>query len=193
MSANEIAAELGMTHNAVRNHLTSLLRAGLVREGEFRRGGTRPTVLYELVPRAESELSGAYIPFVAQLLRALGEQMSRPQLDDLMCTVGGRLAAEFPRLRGDLPDRVREANALLEGLGALTEVEPSDDGFIIRGHGCLLAEAVHGRPEVCRAVERMLAELLEVPVEECCVRGERPRCCFKIDSGADGRALAHQE
>ena len=35
-------------------------------------------------------------------------------------------------------------------------------------------------PEVCRAVESLLAELLEVPVEECCERGERPRCCFKV-------------
>jgi predicted ArsR family transcriptional regulator len=84
-------------------------------------------------------------------------------------------------LRGDLKQRVTAANALLEQPGALTEVESVDHSFVIRGYGCLLSEAVHGRPEVCHAIERMLAELLEVPVEECCERGERPRCCFKID------------
>jgi predicted ArsR family transcriptional regulator len=107
--------------------------------------------------------------------------MSRTELDELMWSVGRSLAAERPRLRGNLKQRVNAANSVLEELGALTEVESIDHQFIIRGYGCLLSEAVHGRPEVCQAVERMLAELLEVPVEECCERGERPRCCFKIN------------
>jgi predicted ArsR family transcriptional regulator len=192
MSAKEIADALGVTHNAVRAHLAGLLRAGLVREGERRRGSSRPTVVYELAPRAESALSRAYIPFVAHLLRALGERMSPDDLHGLMRIVGRSLAAERPRLRGDLAERVEGARGLLADLGALTEVEAADHGFIIRGYGCLLAEAVHGRPEVCRAIESLLAELLEVRVEECCERGERPRCCFKIDGGA-GVANGAQE
>lgn len=184
LTANEIAARLAMTHNAVRNHLAELIRNGLVREAGLRKGVSRPSVLYELAPRAESAFSSAYVPFVAHLLRALGERMTTNELDDLMRNVGRSFAAEWPRLRGDLPKRVTAANALLEQLGALTEVESVDHSFVIRGYGCLLSEAVHGRPEVCRAIERMLAELLEVPVDECCDRGERPRCCFKIDGAA---------
>jgi hypothetical protein len=69
---------------------------------------------------------------------------------------------------------------LLEASGALNEVERLNGGYVIRGHGCLLSAAVHGRPEVCRAFESLLAELVEVPVRECCERGERPRCCFGI-------------
>jgi predicted ArsR family transcriptional regulator len=183
-STNDIAAELGLTHNAVRGHLTALLHSGLVRQSGLRRGASRPSVMYELVPRAEAAFSGAYVPFVAHLLRALGERMSRAEMDELMWTVGRGLAADWPRLRGDLPERVSAANVLLEQLGALTEVESADHGFVIRGHGCLLSEAVHGRPEVCQSIERMLAELLEAPVEECCERGERPRCCFKISTAS---------
>jgi DeoR family suf operon transcriptional repressor len=185
LSANEIAARLDMTHNAVRSHLADLIRNGLVREAGLKKGASRPSVLYELVPRAESAFSSAYVPFVAHLLRALGERMTTADLDALMGTVGKSLAAEWPRLRGDLPERVKAANALLEQLGALTEVELVDHSFVIRGYGCLLSEAVHGRPEVCRAIERMLAELVDVPVEECCERGERPRCCFKIDGSLE--------
>jgi DeoR family suf operon transcriptional repressor len=181
LSANEIAGKLGMTHNAVRNHLSALLRLGLVHEGSLRRGPSRPTVVYELVPRAESAFSGAYVPFVAHLLRALGERMSPPELDDLMRSVGRGLAGEWPRLRGDLGEKVEAANALLGQLGALTEVESLNGGFVINGHGCLLSEAVHGRPEVCQAIERMLMELLDVPVTQCCERGERPRCCFRVE------------
>ena len=181
LSASDIATRLDLTHNAVRSHLAALLENGLVREAGKRRGASRPSVLYELVPRADSVFSAAYVPFVAHLLRALGERLSPSELDELMGTVGRSLAKEWPRLRGDLEQRVQAANALLEQLGALTEVESVDHHFVIRGYGCLLSEAVHGRPEVCHAVERMLAELLEVPVDECCERGERPRCCFNIE------------
>jgi len=185
LSANEIADLLGTTHNAVRPHLAALARAGLVREGGTRRtGSNRPTMLYELAPRAEAALSHAYIPFVAHLLRVLGERMSEAELHALMRTVGQSLASQWPRLRGDLRQRVAAAQTLLAELGARTDVEDSADGFVVRGYGCLLAEAVHGRPEVCRVVESLLAELTEAPVEECCERGERPRCCFRID-GSD--------
>lgn len=180
LTASEIATRCGLTHNAVRGHLSALQRDGLVREGGFRPSGTRPAVLYEIIPRADAMLSKAYIPFVAQLLRVLGEQMSQHELDTLMRTVGQRLGAEWPRLQGDLRQRVEAASLLLEELGALTEIESWDGGFILRGYSCLLGEAVHGRPEVCRAVESLLAHLLETPVKECCERGDHPRCCFEI-------------
>jgi predicted ArsR family transcriptional regulator len=180
LTANEIAAKCGLTHNAVRGHLAALQRDGLVREGGLRRSGTRPAVVYELIPRADSVLSKAYIPFVAQLLRVLGEQMSRRELDALMQTVGQRLGAEWPRFQGNLRKRVEAASTLLEELGSLTEIENWDGGFLLRGYGCALGEAVHGRPEVCRAMESLLAHLIETPVKECCERGEHPRCCFEI-------------
>lgn len=180
LTANEIAARLGHTHNAVRAQLAMLQRDGLVHEGGMQKSGTRPAVIYELSPAADFILSRAYIPFVTHLVHVLGEQMSPRKLDAVMRTVGRRLAAEWPRLRGDLRQRVKGAAALLEELGAPNVVEKSEEGLVIRGYGCLLAAAVRGRPEVCRSIESLLAELVEVPVRECCERGERPRCCFKV-------------
>jgi predicted ArsR family transcriptional regulator len=180
LTANEIAAHLGLTHNAVRGHLAALLREGLVREGGRQRGVSRPAVVYEIVPEAEAAFSKAYIPFVAHLLRVLRERLPQRELDEIMRLVGRRFASEWPRFRGDLSHRVEAASLLLEELGALNTVERLNGGLVIRGYGCLLAAAVHGRPEVCRTMESLLAELLEAPVRECCERGERPRCCFEI-------------
>ena len=179
-TVNEIGTALGLTQNGVRNHLRTLELEGLVREGGRRQSGTRPAAVYELVPRADAVFSRAYIPFVAQLLKVLGERTSRAKLDELMQAVGRGLAAEWPRFRGGLDERVAAAALLLEELGALVAVEQRDQGFVIRGHGCLLAEAVHGRPEVCRAMESLLAELTETEVRQCCERGSHPRCCFEI-------------
>jgi predicted ArsR family transcriptional regulator len=184
LTASEIAAHLGMTHNAVRGHLAALLREGLVREAGWQRRTSRPAVLYDVVPEAEAVFSKAYIPFVAHLVRVLRERVPQGDLDEIMRLVGRRLASEWPRFPGELSERVAAAAALLEDLGALNTVERLDGGFVIRGHGCLLAAAIHGRPEVCRAMESLLAELLEVPVRECCERGDRPRCCFEIQPPA---------
>jgi predicted ArsR family transcriptional regulator len=180
LTANEIARQLGLTHNAVRDHLAALLREGVVQEAGRQRGVSRPAVVYGIVPDAEAVFSKAYIPFVAHLLRVLRERLPQRELDEIMHLVGRRFAAEWPRLRGDLPQRVEAVSLLLEDLGALNTVEKLDGGSIIRGYGCLLSAAVHGRPEVCRAMESLLTELLEAPVRECCERGDRPRCCFEV-------------
>ena len=193
LTAKELAAELGLTHNAVRGHLAALQRDNLVREGSLRRSGTRPAMVYELVPRADSVLSRAYSPFIAQLLRVLGERRSNAELDELMRTVGRRLGAEWPPLRGDLRERVYATSALLEELGSLTEVEQWNGGYTLRGYGCLLGEAVHGRPEVCHAMESLVAHLVEAPVDECCERGEHPRCCFEISPGHAAEPVAGHE
>ena len=185
LTANEIATHLGLTHNAVRVQLTTLQRDGLVREAGMRSSATRPAVLYELAPSADFILSRAYIPFVAHLVQTLGDLLPPEQLDHVMRTVGRRMAADWPRLRGDLRERVDGAAALLAELGAPNAVEVSEQGLIIRGFGCLLAAAVHGRPEVCRSIESLLAVLLETPVRECCERGDRPRCCFEVRPAPD--------
>jgi predicted ArsR family transcriptional regulator len=182
LTANEIAAQLGLTHNAVRGHLAALQREQLVHESGSRRSSTRPAVVYDLLPEAEAGLSKAYIPFVAHLVRVLQARLRPAELDEVMRTVGRSLAADWPRAHGPLLQRVEGASALLEELGAPNEVERLDGGFVIRGVStCMLAQAVHGRPDVCRAIEALVTELVDVPVRECCERSaDRPRCCFEI-------------
>jgi predicted ArsR family transcriptional regulator len=191
LTANEIAAKLGLTHNAVRGHLAALQREGLVRESGWQRRVSRPAVVYDVAPEAEAVFSKAYIPFVAHLLRVLRERVPQEELDGMMHLVGRRLASDWPRFPGALPARVAAAAALLEDLGGLNTVERSNGEFVIRGYGCLLAAAVHGRPEVCRAMESLLTELLEVPVRECCERGERPHCCFEVGPQPDDTGPPH--
>jgi predicted ArsR family transcriptional regulator len=180
-TVTEIATRLGLTYNAVRGHLTALQRDGLVRTGEPRRGETRPSAVYELAPGVDDALSRAYMPFASHLVRALTDALPEPQLDEIMRDVGRRLAAEWPRPRGTVAERVESASALLQELGAPNELQRRNGMLEIRGFGCLLAAAVQGKPHVCRAMEALLGAFLAAPVRECCDRGERPRCCFMID------------
>ena len=102
LTANELAARLGLTHNAVRGHLVALQHEGFIREGGSRRGKTRPAAVYELVPEAEVGLSSAYVPFVAQLVLVLQEQLRPGKLDEVMRAAGRGLAANWPKMQGSL-------------------------------------------------------------------------------------------
>ena len=181
-TATEIADQLELTYNAVRVHLTALERDGLIRKAGLRRGETRPSATYELAAGVENALSRAYMPFASHLMRALGDRLPNQELTELMRDVGRRLAAEWPQPRGPVTQRVDEASALLQELGAPNEVQRSGHALRIRGFGCLLAAAVHGQPHVCHAMESLLGELVGAPVHECCERGAQPRCCFEISS-----------
>ncbi len=184
MSANEIADAVGLTHVAVRSHLSILIRNGLIEETGTRASATRPITLYGLKRDAESALSQAYAPFLAHLLKSLESHLSEAKFEQIMRSAGSSFAASLSRPNGSMVERAEAGKQLLTELGALVHVEPEGDEIVIRGHGCLLAEAVHGRPFVCRAMETLLSDYLSLPVTECCERGDRSRCCFRISAAA---------
>ena len=117
LTANEMAARLGLTHNAVRGHLAALQREGLIREGGMQRGVSRPAVMYEVVPEAEAVFSQSVHPFRRPTGAGAAGAGDQDELDEIMHLVGQRLAAEWPRLSGDLSQRVEAASALLDELG----------------------------------------------------------------------------
>jgi predicted ArsR family transcriptional regulator len=155
-------------------------RDGLVRHRGERKGTRKPAVEYELDPEAETALSRAYVPLAEALVDVLAGWLSREDLEEILQEAGRRAAGALPRLSGGPEERVRAAGRKLDGLGGLTEVEQAGEGWTIRSAGCPLAALVGKRPETCRALEALVAELTRLPVREACDRAERPRCRFEI-------------
>jgi predicted ArsR family transcriptional regulator len=179
-TVEELAGSLDLTDNAVRAQLAAMERDGLVRQRGARKGTRKPALEYELDPEAETALSRAYVPLVEALVEVLAGWLSREDLEELMREAGRRGAQTLPRPAGTPEERVREAGRVLDELGGLTDVEPVGDGWTIRSAGCPLAELVGRRPETCRALEALVAELTRLQVREVCDRAERPRCRFEI-------------
>lgn len=183
-TVDELAAELGLTDNAVRLHLTALERDGIVRSTGTRRDGSvgKPATLYEIVPSAEPALSRAYLPFLTTLLATLGERLSGRELRALMREVGHRLAGSPPSTPVDVTAGARRASAVLNDLGGATIVERDGEVVRIRGCGCPLSAAVAEREEVCAAVQSLVRDVAGANVREKCNReGERMSCLFEID------------
>jgi predicted ArsR family transcriptional regulator len=186
-TVDELARALALTDNAVRSHLAALERDGLVRQVGSRRGAGagKPAVLYELRADAAPLLSRAYSPLLSVVLDVLVEELAPERSEAVLREVGRRLARTVGgRAHGDLDARVRAAAGVLEALGGEVDVRTGKAAPRLEGAGCPLSAVVCHRPEVCRAVESLLTEVVGEPVHSCCTHGAKPRCCFSVGDAA---------
>ncbi|MEO7003040.1 MAG: ArsR family transcriptional regulator [Ktedonobacterales bacterium] len=196
-TVDELAQALDLTDNAVRAHLATLERDGLVQQQGVRRSGGsgKPAYSYALTADAERLFPKAYGPVLRSLLDVLGEQIAPTAMETTLHEVGRRLAVaqrQAPRAAplnsadgsstsasDDLATRLALAVETLNALGGLAELERYDNGSMaIHGYSCPLAEALPGHPEICQLAAALVAEVAGAPVQERCERGEAAHCCF---------------
>ncbi|HYW09102.1 MAG TPA: ArsR family transcriptional regulator [Longimicrobium sp.] len=184
-TVNELAAELGLTDNAVRSHLAALERDGLVKQERSagRRLVGKPAYVYTLTPEADGLLPKAYAPVLGLLLGVLGERLGPEATNEMLREVGRRAAAGRTEPEQDIRMRIDAAYGVLGELGGVADIEEGEDSVLIRGYSCPLAAVVPGNPGVCHLAETLLSELIGVPVREHCQKGESPRCGFEIPLG----------
>lgn len=177
-TVDELAAALGITNNAVRAHLATLERDGLVAQQGVRRGVSKPAAAYGLTSEAERLFPKAYGAVLDELLSVFRERLSADDLTDMLRVVGRRIAARQPAVGEDIDARLALALNVVDALGGLAEVERSGEAFVIRGYDCPFAMIAAHHPDICSVVETLLSDLIGVAVHEQCDRGTRPRCCF---------------
>jgi predicted ArsR family transcriptional regulator len=184
-TVNELAEALNLTDNAVRSHLSTLERDGLVRQSGKRTATRKPEALYSLTPEAGQLFPKAYDLLFNQLLHSLESRITPAEKGELLREVGRRLAGVRAPLskvptEAELRERLKIAVDVLNDLGGLAELEDSGDEIVIRGFSCPLGSVVKEHPEVCQLAETLLAEIVGVPLREACVRNGAPRCLFRL-------------
>jgi len=107
--------------------------------------------------------------------------MTSEELEDLLRTVGRRIAAKWNIPSGDLSVRLEATVEVLNELGGMAELEIGEETFCIRGYSCPLAAAVPGHPEICHLAETLLTELVGVPIKEQCDRNGTAKCRFWVE------------
>lgn len=180
-TVRELAAELSLSDNAVRLHLAALERDGLVEASGRRQEWTgKPAVLYRTTAGAEALYPKAYARILSALLQELAHAHGADDADALLRRAGRRLGLDAASSEVDLRDRVHHAAAVLQAFGGLVEVEEHADGFRLQGYSCPLAALLPEHPEACGLAEALVGGVVGADVLECCDRGERPRCAFRV-------------
>ena len=182
-TVNELAAALDLTDNAVRAHLLSLERDGLVQQHGIRPGKRKPHAAYGLSPDAEHIFPKAYGPLLAHFMTVLSNRLTAPVLRATMREVGRAIAAgHIERWKGrGRRDRIKAALDLLNDLGGSAKFDEGEGKQFIHGrNGCPLAAVTSTHPEACLIVQSLLSQIIGIPLKKCCEYGETPRCCFEL-------------
>jgi predicted ArsR family transcriptional regulator len=180
-TVSELAGDVGLSANAVRLHLSGLERDRLVeRHGTRQEWTGKPACVYRTVPAAEALYPKPYALLLSEVLRVLGERQGGQQVTSVLRAVGERLGKARASASPDLRARLEAAAAVLTELGGLAEVEAEPGGYRLQGYSCPLAELTVAHPVACRLAESLVGGVVGVPVQECCERGERPRCAFRV-------------
>jgi predicted ArsR family transcriptional regulator len=182
-TVNALAVSLRISDNAVRVHLVSLERDGLiVRSGLVRSGAAgQPAAEYELTSVGELTLSSAYPAAMVALAGAIGEKLDARARRALFLEAGKRLAATMADGdHGTLGARADACAKLIESLGGSATITTGRGHVMLDGVGCPLAAAVRDEPATCALVEGLLERHTGVNAEQLCNHGDRPSCRFRL-------------
>ena len=179
-TVNELSESLGLTDNAVRAHLITLERDGLVRSAGTIKGFRKPHFVYELTEEARHIFPKSYDSLFNRLLEILKQRMPARSLHSILEDVGRSIGSMRSRENGTRGQRVEAALSALRELGGEAVAVTEDEKLIIRSNGCPFADAVSEHPEVCKIAESLLQEIIGDPVREICDRNSVPRCRFAV-------------
>src|SRR6185295_4177753 len=158
-TVNELTEQLGLTDNAVRAHLLSLERDGLIRQSGMQPGRRKPHFAYELTPEADHLFPKAYDALLNQLITVLKGRLSPKVLKDVLREVGRSLAARHSSVKKtSLESRARNALAVLSALGGAARLEKENGKLFISSQKCALPAEVSKHTAVWQRADKLHAK-----------------------------------
>lgn len=168
ISAEAIGAELGITANAVRQHLTNLEREGLVRSQAQRNPRGRPSLLFSLTEQADSYFPKRYGQLATMVLTEVQEMGGPEALDQIFQRIAQRHAAHLaPSLEGlTFEKKLAQVVNWIARAGTLADYEEGPDGVVVSIHNCPFRNTALRFPQVCTITPHLLSGLLGLPVSQ---------------------------
>jgi predicted ArsR family transcriptional regulator len=182
-SAEAIATDLGVTPNAIRQHLTNLERDGFVVNHSERRARGRPSLLFSLTERADSVFPKRYGQLASMVLQEVQELGGPEALDDIFARVAARHAEAIGRdIEGlDFDEKLRRVVAWIGRAGTLAEQTEVEEGVQITIHNCPFRNTALKFPQVCTITPQLISRLLDTGVSQAdSIHRRDPYCSFVV-------------
>lgn len=176
-SIDELALAIGVTRTAVRQHLASLMRDGLVTASGTRPSGGRPQRLFVLTAGGRESFPRRYSWFAQLLIEAItkehGNAGLRLRLARLASAVVAQLRQGSPAL-ASRRQKVEKLSEVMDELGYDARTGRSVAGApTIEADNCIFHELAMKNPQVCQFDLALLAGFSgsKVELHECMARG----------------------
>jgi predicted ArsR family transcriptional regulator len=198
-TAADLAGRLGISAQATREQLASLLDDGLVDFADAAAGRGRPKRLWRLADKAQSRFPDTHAELTVELIDAVRSELGARALDRIVAKrerdTAARYAAALAACRR-LDLKVRKLAELRSAEGYMAEVQPTPDrkGLLLIENHCPICAAARACQGFCRAELEVFRDVLgdaaTVEREEHILAGAR-RCAYRITPrrrGARGAA-----
>ncbi|HKW07014.1 MAG TPA: winged helix-turn-helix transcriptional regulator [Candidatus Dormibacteraeota bacterium] len=186
-SAETIAGDLGVTPNAVRQHLTNLERDGLVVSQPERSGRGRPSLLFVLTERADAVFPKRYGQLATMVLQEVQDMGGPDALDEVFARVAARHANAIERdLTGlDFDEKLRRVVAWIGRAGTLVDQTESAEGVKVTIHNCPFRNTALKFPQVCSITPQLISRLTGAAISQAdSIHRHDPYCSFVVQRPA---------
>jgi predicted ArsR family transcriptional regulator len=184
LSVNEMAKALGITEMAIRRHLNTLERDGLIESKLIRQAMGRPMHLYSLTLLADDLFPKNYHQLTLELLGELVTEENNNPVGQLFEGRKQKLLQKYKaRMEGkSLVDRVAELADIQNNNGYMVKWETDDTGkYVFTEYNCPIAQVAKQYNEACHCELSLFQNLLGAEVErtECLTKGGN-KCTYLI-------------
>jgi DeoR family transcriptional regulator, suf operon transcriptional repressor len=182
----ELVEKLSVSRTAIKQHLISLAKTKLIKEGNLHKSGGRPTQSYVLTPYGEEQFPRQYSWFAQMLLESIKSEQDGKGLESFLKKLGSSISLKYTETLTQLPikKRIQEVTNILSGLGYEAKVTPTSDKNEISKieiSNCIFHQLANACPEVCSFDKSLLANLSGKQVElQSCITLGSDVCCFGI-------------
>lgn len=198
-TVEDLCQALGVTHNAVRQHLTALMAQGFVARGEAIPSGGRPRACFMLVPAGRELFPRNYALIAGGMIEYLYAHAGVAAVQAMLADMGaklGRGAAERIATASDTAEATRLLAEQLDTLGYEAEVVEVGGHTEVEAWNCVFHSLAKAHPDVCRFDLAFMSAATGRPVQrtQCMLHGA-PACRFRIgrNDSSVGAAVAKSQ
>ena len=153
LTVEDLSKGLGITDNAIRQHLMALERDGMVARGETQSTGGRPEHLYRLTTSGQELFPRHYSWFAELLINSLREEQGtdawRERLEGMGKAVGRQVAGRLVGVK-DKRERIQALSGIMRELGYQSgSIGPEEKWPAIEATNCVFHTLAKCYPEVC--------------------------------------------
>ncbi|MEI7035458.1 helix-turn-helix transcriptional regulator [Fulvimonas yonginensis] len=182
-SVEELCERLRISHNAVRQHLSSLLARDFVERGQARPTGGRPQARFRLTEGGRALFPRNYGLLGSALLSALRERYGAAELEDLLRQLGHALGSHevAPSPQASSDEVAQWLATRLDQLGYEAVSARHGQEQHVEAFNCVFHALARSAPQVCRfdLAYMEAASGRRIHHMECIVRGGHV-CRFRV-------------
>lgn len=175
LTLDQLAKQLDISRNAVMQHIACLEKQQCIDTHMLPSSGGRPCRAYILSDTGRALFPKQYALFSSALLKTLGHQLDKQQLESVLHTMGQELAEPFKARVNSSSNTIEEIQQVMEELG----YETSQGSMVSEPHhiiakNCVFHDLAMENESICVLDRALISSLLGTQVEQssCMAKGD---------------------